>query len=108
MIAVYLALNVVWAVMSLFALNWITGVYVFFAGLLAVASGAWIKWALLFGSIPQKIIGPILGALAMAAALWLGGFFWMTFRQFTLTGPVWAWIGFAVGVLFSKRRVAKW
>lgn len=105
-LAGYLVLSAILAVSALFRVSVGAGLYLFAASNLFLVAGGGFKASVLWGDRAQKIGGAVFAGLLAALAWWLAAGFSVTLFGYWLPGRTWGWIGFAIGVLFTTRRIA--
>jgi hypothetical protein len=71
---------------------------------LSLLSGGGLKASLLWGNKAQKIGGSVVALLIVGLARWLAEGFSVWLFGSHLSGDLWCWIGFAIGLVFTSSK----
>jgi TPR repeat protein len=106
-IYIYLIASIVIASSAAFKVGWGTALSIAVASMLSLVAGGGLKASLRWGDRAQKIGGSVVALIIMGLAQWLATNFsvWL-FGNF-LSGDLWCWIGFAIGLIFTTKKLAE-
>jgi hypothetical protein len=106
-IYVYLVASIAIAGSAGFKVGWGTALAIAVASMLSLVAGGGLKAALRWGDKTQKIGGFVVAILIFALAQWLATNFSVWLFGSHLGGNLWCWIGFAIGVIFTNKKLAQ-
>lgn len=105
-IYVYLILSIVIAGSVAIKVSWVPALWTIIASFLSLVAGGGLKASVLWGDKAQKIGGAIVALLIAGLAQWAAESFSVGLFGNHIDGDLWCWIGFAVGLIFTSRKLA--
>lgn len=81
----------------------------FIAPLIAWFGGAGLRGSFNVGDRKQKITGLVLGLIFLTISLaWLNySNYWVIFFDIQISGPLWGFFGFLIGLIFATKKHSK-
>jgi hypothetical protein len=106
-IYIYLIASILLAGSALFKVGWVPALCTAAASMLALTAGGGLKASIRWGDKAQKIGGSVVAILIVGLAQWLSTGFSVWLFGDHIGGDVWCWIGFAVGLIFTSKKLAE-
>jgi len=105
-IYVYLIASVAIAGSAAFKIGWGSALSIAVTSFFALVAGGGLKASLFWGDKTQKVGGPVVALIVVGLAQWLASGFSVWLFGDHLSGNLWCWIGFAIGLIFTTKKLA--
>jgi hypothetical protein len=106
-IYIYLTASIVIAGSAAFKAGWGTALSIAVASMLSLVAGGGLKASLRWGDKAQKIGGSVVAILIVGIAQWLATNFSVWLFGSYIGGDIWCWIGFAIGLIFTTKKLVE-
>lgn len=105
-IYLYVIMSVVIAGSAAVKVGWTPAFCTIIASFLSLVSGGGLKASVLWRGKAQKIGGFVIALVILGLAQWSAEGFSVGFFGNQLSGDLWCWTGFVIGLIFTSRKLA--